>query len=348
MKKTVMAAVCAATLLMGTAYAADLDFDYNYEYLGKTSGRSHYSDNEYSVAHPYYMPAKGQCRFDIGFDQEKYKFDNDNVKFLYPSGRKTKGYFVEETVALSDTWFINIKYNTIEDKLNSRSGTLNYRTVHSPYSYTDTTYYLDSYSVKEKYENWYMGLTNKFIDDDKSFGKFSLTYWQNSPDDYHAFRPTSGDSVSYLWEHADNYKDKGVILEWMYGIKGSSFDPYFKVKYNTTLNHCSKYNDGWGTIGAGIYRQCNENFGFNLGIDYTITTNIVKEKYLEGCFDVRYSIANNCALKLGYAFQLSDSQHSFDGVDYLDAEVVADLYDDKVNFKSKSRNRFFATLTYAF
>lgn len=129
----------------------------------------------------------------------------------------------------------------------------------------------------------------------------------------------------------------------MYGLKGESVNPYLKAKYITTLNHCSKYNDGWGTIGAGIYKQCTEKFGVNLEIDYTKTTNIVKENYLEGCLDARFALAENCALKIGYAFQLSDSQHSFKSEDYL-----YEWLDDKTNFKSKSRNRIFATLSFAF
>lgn len=265
MKKSVMTAICAATLLAGmTAYA-----------------------NEYPITHPFYAPDKGQFKSSTTYTHYDAKMKSTAAKRLYGN---PKVDVIAEDIELG-----------ITDKLVFIGGY-----YHSAYDYkgvVDDTY-------KDKY--WYLGLQQKFVDDGKTFFSGYFDYCQDNDD--------RADKLS-----------KGFDLSLTYGKKLDWADPYISGTYTNTLNNGSN-NDGFGTIEAGVYKQINDKLGFNAGVGCFLYTDVSKEKYWGGQVDLRYAFTEKTALKLGYSFQLSDSQHKI----------------NEISHKTKSLNGFFANLIFVF
>lgn len=300
MKKSLMAAVCTASLLTAMTVLA----------------------NEYPVTHPFYMPDKGGCYFDVGYGNTQSKFKSEGAKFVYGNNKlKTNTYSVDGTYAVTDRFYFNAGYSSIKNKLNAGSSDLAllFDYVHIGHDVLD---------IDAKDKNWYIGMTEKFIDNDSMFLKGTIAYYQENGDSY-------------------DKTDRGVAVELFCGGRTNSedpwaVDPYVKVGYTD-----GNESNGIGSAAVGVYKQFNDKFGINIGVNYTQCTDESKEKYMEGLVDLRYAFTSNCALKVGYGFQIFDKQRKYD---YFGAEGLLGLTEDDVKFslKTKSRNRFFANLMFAF
>ena len=99
MKKSLMTAVGAAVLLTGmTAFA-----------------------NEYPITHPFYMPDKDGCFFDVGYNYIQSKFKTDDAKFIYDNKKaKTNTYTVDGIYAVSDKCYVNVGYSGIKNKIKAK------------------------------------------------------------------------------------------------------------------------------------------------------------------------------------------------------------------------------------
>lgn len=172
-----------------------------------------------------------------------------------------------------------------------------------------------------KTTSWYIGFSNKMVDNGKTFLKGSFDYFQRY-----------GDVV-------ENGQDKGFDLAVLYGVKGGWADPYVRLQYTNTINRGSD-NDGTGEVLLGFYKQFSRKFASNLAFSYSQSTDRIKDKYTEASLDFRYAFTAKQALILGFATQLADDQKSQD--------VVLATGTDKVNFKSKSRNRVFVSYVTTF
>lgn len=302
MKKSLMTAVGAAVLLTGmTAFA-----------------------NEYPVTHPFYMPDKGGCYFDVGYSNTQSKFKDKDVQSIFDNKKtKTNTYSVDGIYAVSDKCYINIGYSAEKNKIDV-----------TPYDAVLFDAFLipnfdPSFDNKDKY--WYIGATDKFIDNDSMLLKGTVAYYQKNGDSY-------------------DKTDRGVAVELFCGGKTNSddpwaVDPYVKIRYTD-----GNESNGVGSATLGVYKQVNDKFGVNIGVNYSQWTDDSKEKYMEGLVDLRYAFTKNCALKIGYGFQIFDKQRKYDYAGLTDFAKAFGYTEDDVKFslKTKSRNRFFANLMFAF
>ncbi|MCQ2380903.1 MAG: hypothetical protein MJ032_00975, partial [Acidaminococcaceae bacterium] len=139
MKKSLMTAVGAAVLLTGmTAFA-----------------------NEYPVTHPFYMPDKGGCYFDVGYSNTQSKFKTEDAKFAFGDNKlKANTYSVDGIYAVSDKCYVNAGYSGTKTELNASSSEL----ALGLSSLLGVNTSLFNFDNKDK--NWYVGVTDKFIDND--------------------------------------------------------------------------------------------------------------------------------------------------------------------------------------
>lgn len=281
MKKSMMMAVSAAVMLMSASALA----------------------NEYPLTHPFYTPDKGQ-----GISQTAYRYSECKAKSNDAKGllgfKKIKSNRENEDYAygLTNKWTLDLGYEHFYDKGKGKM-------------------YPEVSDDDVKTTSWYIGFSNKMVDNGKTFLKGSFDYFQRY-----------GDVV-------ENGQDKGFDLAVLYGVKGGWADPYVRLQYTNTINRGSD-NDGTGEVLLGFYKQFSRKFASNLAFSYSQSTDRIKDKYTEASLDFRYAFTAKQALILGFATQLADDQKSQD--------IVLATGTDKVNFKSKSRNRVFVSYVTTF